>query len=466
MTVLRKIFNIIFIAFCATLAGINLFFMKKPAPLLFLAFYIVLAACLFIINRTGEINDKTYRIVIGITVFVGCALRLAEVLLVPCEPVSDYAVMIGAAKGVANGDFSAFSQGSYFHRFPHITFYSITAGALMGVFGQSITVIKVFNVIFKTAAIFVMALIGKEIFGKKGSILCAGLLALFPADIFYSNVCTTENFAIFFLSLSVYYIVKAYKAEKRKKSFVYCVISGLILCLGTLYRNVAPFYLAGYIVGILIVFAKGRKIISALAVLGAFIILNNAVSYLLYFSGATQYRLTDGAEPYTVYLLVGSNFETHGMYSAEDHGVYEEAKGDKEKINLIVRERITKRLTESPEKILPLLFDKTRILWSGSSFDSVYWGYINNGIEGEKPAPNMPLALCSAFFTAVFILAFVGVIKNENKELFCLIALVIMALWGGLCLMEIQPRYAFSTAYLFLPIAAGAFFPKHKETLK
>ena len=464
MKVLQRVFSVIFIIACALVAVINICQMSKlEQPLTLLTFItaaVLFTLLFFALHKTKQLEDRLYKTLIFVAILLGFLLRLLTVIFVPCEPISDYGVMFSAAKGVAQGNFSAFGTGSYFQRFPHIIYYSLTSGLLMRIFGQSLMTIKVFNVIFKIISVFVMALIGKELFGKKGSVVCAFLYAVFPEDNFYSVVMATENFAGLFFILSVYFIIRAYRAEDRKTAILFAVLSGAMVAAGSLFRNVAAFFLAGYAVGILIVFAKNKKILSLAALIISFFILYQGAASMLYAGGVIPYRFSEGAEPFTVYMLVGTNFDTQGMYSQEDHNVYFEGNADRTEINKIVKERLFARLAENPERILPLLTSKTRILWSGGAFDSVYWGYVNNGIDGEKPSGSLPYALCNAFFLCVLLCCIVSMIFGKNKEIFCILALVVLASHAGLMMIEIQPRYAFSVAFLLIPIASGTFLRK------
>lgn len=385
---------------------------------------------------------------------LGALLRIAAVEASDCVPISDYQTMYRAALQIADGDFSALGQNTYFHRFPHMTVYCIAMGAILSVFGKSIAVVKATNIVFKCLAIIPFSLIGKEIFGRKGGILCAFLFAIFPADIFYSPVAATENIAIFFLPFSFYFVVKAYHTKTLAKAAVYASASGFTLALGALFRNVAPLYIAGYGIGILVLFVRRTKLVSVISLITVFLVLTNAVSLMLYGSGITGYKLTQGLSPVSEYVLVGTNYETWGAYSEEDRNVFYEGEGDPVKINKIAIERIKERLTRNPEKIIPLLCAKVSMLWADGSFGSAYWAYDNNGVE---PSDNYPVyqSISNLFFMIIVAFSAVGIVKSSEKKLLCMAALVIMASTAGLLMIEVQPRYAFSAAFMLLPVATG-----------
>jgi len=404
----------------------------------------------FLIRLSEKLDEKKCIKVLLLFAFAGFLLRLLFVIFSDCMPISDYKTMFSAAEGFAKGDKSAFMMGSYMQRFPHMTFFPVVSGFLMKIFGADVLVIKIFSCIFKFAAILGAGLVGKEIYGKKGMLTSGFLYAIFPVDIFYTAVFASENFAIAFFIFSVLFYIKAFKSEKLSKTFINSVICGLLLSAGCLFRGVAPFYLVAFAGGIILLFAKfKRKVVALLSLVLAYFLLFNTVSLMLHYGKITEYKLTDTGEPFTVYMLVGSNFDTFGMYSQEDHNVYIEADEDGEKASKIAVEKMLERYINNPGKIIPHFLKKTEIVWVNSDFDSVYWAFENNGVEGEKGhtyiLKNMGVAYIG--FAALMLVCALFY-SRKKKELF-LLMLIVLAFMAGLCLIEIQPRYGYSAAYAF-----------------
>lgn len=416
---------------------------------------IAILAMLYIFNRYSEkLSAKHISIIFAGILLLGFSLRLVAVLKIPCQPYSDYQTMFSAAQSFARGG-KPFAMGSYFQRFPHMTTFSVLCGLFMKIFGDDVLVVKIFSVIFKTLAIFAAGLIGKELFGRKGMLSAAFLYAVFPADIFYTPVAATENYAITFLLFSLLFYIKAYKSDNNRDVLKLCFVSGLILSAGCLLRGVAPFYLAAYVAGIVLLFGKiSKKLISVFAILIAFVLVFQAVSLTLYYTGVTEYKLSDKGEPYVVYMLVGSNFETNGMYSADDHGVYLDAGEDPEKASKIAKEKLFKRLAENKEKIIPLILKKTDIIWSDGSFNGVYWSMIENGVETDNSFAPTAHKLCKVFYYFLLIMSLLALFFYKKRAVSFLLLLLPLAFEGGLMLMEIQPRYTFSVAYIFVLFGA------------
>ena len=426
--------------------------------MLSITFLIITICFLALVNKFADKMKKNQFITAMIVIVsVGAILRTLAIIYIPCKTVSDYNTMFSAAKNFAVGG-RPFVMGSYFQRFPHMTTYSVFCGFLMKIFGQSLWVIKIFNVVFKTVAIYAAALVGNELLGRKGMLSAAFLYAVFPADIFYTSVAATENYALTLLVFSLLFYIKAYKCTEIKATLKDLAFCGLLLSFGCLLRGVAPFYLAAYFAGILFVF-KGirRKILSIVSLFLVYFVIFQSVSLMLFYTGITEYKLTDKGEPYIVYMLVGSNFETNGMYSSEDHGVYLEADENPDIASEIAKERLVERLVENKEKIIPLWIKKTDIIWSDASFNGIYWSMYENGMDTDNPFAYTAEKLAMTMYRFLLIMTFFAVVFYKERRLTFMLALLPLAFEGGLMLIEIQPRYTFSVAYIFILFAVVGF---------
>ncbi|MCI5970610.1 MAG: glycosyltransferase family 39 protein, partial [Oscillospiraceae bacterium] len=362
------------------------------------------------------------------------------------------------AQSVAALDFSCFDKFTYFHRFVHMTTFTLVCGLLFRVFGVSVLTIQLASALISGGCIFIIYLIGKKISGEKLGLICALLYAAFIPSIAYCAVFTSENFAMPFLLLSLYFVISAYKNAKIGGSAANMLIAGVFCAVGCLFRGVAPFYLSAYIIGALTVFAKKTKLVSVISLAAAFFVVFSGISSLYYKSGITKYRLTNGGVPFTVYMLVGFNFETGGMFSAEDQNIYFEANKDKDKMAEIVKERLIKRISENKEKIIPLMFKKTNTIFGYGEFNSVYWSYGNNGIDGAKPYLYTLYRTASVYYIMLIMLCLYYAVFSKHKGILCLLALMILGFEGGLMLMEVQSRYTYSVAYVFVIIGAMAVY--------
>ena len=470
MKVLRNTFLYIFMLFILVILGMNVFnfYVSHPSfKEFFCAFGYVAFTFLivFYIQRTKNLDTKKSIIILLSLILIGFVIRLLYALYVKCEPISDYETMRRSALQVAKGDFSPFGQHTYFHRFVHMTNFTLVCGVLFKIFGENIFVVKMVSIILSCVCIFVMYLIGKKLCDKRMGLTLSAIYTFFVPAIAYTSVFTSENFAMVHLLLSLYFVISAYKRETLKNTVIDMLIAGVFLAFGCLFRGVAPFYLSAYVIATFTVFAKKTKLLSVVSLLVAFFTMYNAVSLTLYHTGITTYKLSDGDVPFTVYMLVGFNFETNGMFSAEDQGIYYEVNQDKEKMAKVVKERLIKRIKENPEKIIPLMFKKTNTIYGYGEFNSVYWSYENNGNEGEKHNIGIFYKTASLYYILLLILTLYGAVFTKNKSLYCILSLMILGFEAGLMLMEVQPRYTYSVAYVFIICASMAISEMKQKPL-
>lgn len=465
MKKLTNAFVYIFAAFLAVILVMNFINLSSGAAvtgytdiiigILYSLLIMSLAVC---IKKANDISGKKKVFVLLSIIFAGTAVRIWYVYFAKTVPISDYDTMYKGAQSVAALDFSCFDKFTYFHRFVHMTTFTLVCGLLFRVFGVSVLTIQLASALISGGCIFIIYLIGKKISGEKLGLICALLYAAFIPSIAYCAVFTSENFAMPFLLLSLYFVISAYKNAKIGGSAANMLIAGVFCAVGCLFRGVAPFYLSAYIIGALTVFAKKTKLVSVISLAAAFFVVFSGISSLYYKSGITKYRLTNGGVPFTVYMLVGFNFETGGMFSAEDQNIYFEAGKDKDKMAKIVKERLIKRISENKEKIIPLMFKKTNTIFGYGEFNSVYWSYGNNGIDGAKPYLYTLYRTASVYYIMLIMLCLYYAVFSKHKGILCLLALMILGFEGGLMLMEVQSRYTYSVAYVFVIIGAMAVY--------
>ncbi len=394
--------------------------------------------------------------VLGIVFLGGILLRCAWVLLIPTVPQSDYQSMIEAAIEFSRGAPDVFEFGSYFHRFPHLTFYVVTVGYLFRLFGENIWIVKGINVAFSSLCILIAYGIGNELGHKRLGVLFALLTAIFPPLICYTSVAVTELFAMPFLMASLLFLIKAYRKSKLRPKLLYCAVSGILLSIGSLYRMVGPLYLAAYSLSIIIIFAKGCKWKSLLSLLLAYFILFYAVDGVLFVSGTVPYHLNHGGTPFSLFFLIGFNPESGGMFNEEDHQIYYEYGGDRAAMEAAIWDRLIPRITERPLQLIPLFFKKTFVLWSDGDFAANYWAYDQGVPEPAESKPHLTLIynFNRIFYLALLLFCLAALLQYRSHPIVLLLSLLILGFEGAYMLLEVQPRYTFSVAYIFVFLGA------------
>jgi 4-amino-4-deoxy-L-arabinose transferase-like glycosyltransferase len=163
----------------------------------------------------------------------GLVLRLLWILLIHHDQVSDFAWYYQRGMEVAGG------QGYSVNGMPTAYWpagYPLFLGGLFYLFGPIPFVAKLANVIFCGATIWLTYLFAKKVFRSvEAARIAALLLALYPGQIAYSSILTTEMLFQFLLVLGAVLFVYA---EDRP---VWWALSGVVWGLATLTKTQALF---------------------------------------------------------------------------------------------------------------------------------------------------------------------------------------------------------------------------------
>lgn len=421
----------------------------------------VVGLCWLFVKYKKTENVKSGYILAGLMI-VGMVLRILYVKFSQPIPISDYNTMYEGAKTLAAGN-NPFKLFSYFHRFPHMTMFTYVNGMLYKFFGVNIFLTQMLSAALSVCSILIIYLVAERLFDRKAGLAAATIYTFLPPSIAYCAVFTSENFAMPFLILSMYFVVCAYKSADKKHIALYMFAAGAVLSVGCLFRGVWTFYLAAYLVSIFVLFAKKTKIISALALILAFVMVYQTVNLALYHSGITKYKMSESAVPYSVYMLVGFSFDTFGMYNEDDQNIFYEVDYDKEEMAHIVNQRLKQRISDNFWKIPLLMVIKTAIIFARGEFHSVFWSYEINGIEGEKPGLIELYKISSIYYLSMLIAAFYVLIKKKYMFKMLLPGLLILGFEAGLMLMEVQPRYPYSAVFAFALLASAIAFKEETK---
>lgn len=137
---------------------------------------------------------------------VGITLSLLWIIFVKTEPYSDFAYYNTIATQVANG-------GQWGNTYTSVG-YSIILGFIYKIFGSSIIIAKIFNVVLTGLSYLMLYKILKKInIRESRRKIIYTLFVLFPSNIFYNSILGTEIIftTLFLLTTLVYYSDLKYK---------------------------------------------------------------------------------------------------------------------------------------------------------------------------------------------------------------------------------------------------------------
>jgi hypothetical protein len=333
---------------------------------------------------------------------------------------------------------------------------TVYLGLFQKIFVNALLFVKLVNVILSVINVYVIYLIGIELYdNKEKGILIALLASIFPPFIMYTSVVCSENLAMPFFLGSIYMFIMVIK---RKKNIMYFSLSALFLSIGNLFRMVAYVMLIAYIMYLLIYWNIKKFAKSCTLILIAFFIPLYLTNSILLGAGITENPLWKGKEPSMTSILKGTNINSIGMWNEEDSKLPVIYNYDYEAVNAAAKSIIKDRLTTTPiYKLVGFYIVKFIAQWSFGDFASVRWATDNFVLLTTTASLGTIAALFSQLlFIIVILYTYKGLFNYkqymENKIIILLY--IIFCGYGLLYLItEQQPRYGYIASWIFIALA-------------
>ena len=401
-------------------------------------------------------KNKNYTRMIVIILGISLILRITWIMLVDTKPFSDFGLIYDAGKRFANGDYWVFKGIGYISRFPHLTIITIYLGLIQKLFTNALLVIKLVNVTLSTVNVYLIYLIGNDLYNdKKKGILIALLACFFPPFIIYNSVVCSENLAMPFFLGSIYVFTLV---TKRKRNILWFLFSGLLLSIGNLFRMVAYVIVIAYIMYLIIYWVKKEFAKSCVLILLSFFIPLYIANTALLDLGITENPLWKGREPFITSVLKGTNINSLGMWNKEDSELPALYNYDYAAVETASKDIIINRLTTTPlYKLIAFYIVKFMAQWSFGDFYAVSWATGEQRVLSITPTISTFIFLYSQILFIVVILYTCRGLFNYKQYLKNkLINLFYMIFCGyGLfyLITEQQPRYGYIISWVFILFA-------------
>lgn len=458
---IKIVTNILKVLFIVLLLGIVLLaisFLKGSniATLLVITINImVLFGVYKIIKSKRLINSKKIILII----LLGLSLRILWLININTLPSSDFLLLYNSAIDLTNNDNTVFTGVNYIARFPHLSYMIVYMALIMKIFGQSLFIIKIGNLVFSVITMYLVYKVSLEVFEKENiALLSLGVSVIFTPMIIYVGVLATENIAIPFYLASIYYFLRAIKGGISVKLLI---ISGLLLGIGNLFRMVAVIVLIAYAMYIIIFENKNIivKIRGTIVIISMFIIVTVSGSFLLKSFGITEVHLWKGREPAITNILKGSNIKSFGRFNEEDATMPDKYNYDYDKVKEVAIDIIKERLTTTSPIRLGIFYSGKFIgQWSQGDMSGISWSESGSEKLGIINSGNYR-GVVQFIYMIIILLSFISLfntkrIFGENQ----IINLFYIILCGYGCfylITEMQGRYAYIVCWLFIIFATS-----------
>ncbi|PYI52600.1 glycosyltransferase family 39 protein [Paenibacillus flagellatus] len=378
---------------------------------------------------------------VAVLLLATVGLRLAWVLAVDTQPVSDFLDMYAAGVSAANGDVS-FGTNDYFSRWVYQLGFAFYEALLIKLFGNSLLMLKLFNIAFQAGTALVIYRTAALAFNDTCGKMAALLYALYVPNILMCSVLTNQHVSTFLYFLGLMLLIGRSFSGKAGWLFV-----GLCFGVGNLMRPLGSFFLLGFVAYVVLIrlvpSIRERKwpalAAKTIGVLAVYWLVQQGASFALVQSGVTPYPLSS-QEPYWKFMI-GLNPQTNGGWSYEDT-LYVLQFPLGEERNRAELELLKERLRDK-RQVAELFVSKTKTMW-GADDSAPLWSMPDQ----DRPALQKKLIraerieyLTMALFglIAMAVLAIRGR-GSPEASLYMLLLLGYAALH---VVIEVQTRYRF-----------------------
>lgn len=436
----------------------------------FLSIYIIS----FIIFRKCENYSKLIKL--SAIVVISILIRMVVMLFIKVTPVSDYGLYYKLSELFIGG---GVGHSSYVAYFPHVVGYPFILSKIFLIFGMSVDVAVIFNIICSAlTSVFVFKLCMLLLKDEKKSYLAAVIWLMWPSQIFMVLFVATEPIFTFGLVLFAYliiWVVKKFELELLPSVLSFAVL-GLFCALLNALRPIGLIILASSALYLTFMYFSSsdrnrRKLLSA--VLSILIMFSVNAFFQKEISSEISKMIKQEVASFPVgfNVFIGTNADSLGMNS----GKIEKAKeifsyGSKNKLSaqeihdMFLQEGI-KNVKKQGLSNIKLFFIKNAIMWlsDDTSLSSIY-----SMADKEKSVKINDLAtiviiylLTDLYYLIILLLFAWAIYKKIRKkdfrelcELSFLISLILLSA-GLYCIIEVQSRYHYPLLPMFAIIAVN-----------
>jgi 4-amino-4-deoxy-L-arabinose transferase-like glycosyltransferase len=421
----------------------------------------VLFLILFVALRLwGEVSIAM-RYFVPILLLAVVVPRLIWVLTLDTKPVSDFAFYYNYAVSMSRGVYSIPDKTCIV--FPHRIGFPLVLSVIIKIFGGSLTIIKIFNILVSCGLALILYCIGKETFNEKAGKAAGIVFAFWPSQIMYNSVVASENAFLLFFTLSILIYICLKKCEKLHIKIVLFILLIISISLSQFIRPIAIMLMPAFLVYELFSGKQNMNVKNILKILRnlAFIY----AAYLLFFGmlSYVSYRLTNvnmfrSSPGYNLY--VGTNYESSGLYNHSDANILREYNWDHKAVHQEAQRRAIERIFSRPIDFIRLLEKKFTIFWGDDSY-GVSWSLAelssSNRLGDFILAHKKHLiAISQIYYIITIFFAFIGcifVIMDKKNTAIMIISIFLINV-AAYSFLEIQSRYHYPPIALLLVVSS------------
>lgn len=413
-------------------------------------------------------------------------VRVLYVQHFPMTPDSDYKTYYEIAQLINSDTLLEDGVGycQYIAMFPHVYGYSYVLSLVLRIFGTSVWVGQMFNIVCAVLTCFFVWRCAVRLAGRASGLMALAVSAFWPSQILYNNFLAAEylfSMLLFFCLWFFLCLVQTDLHDGQPQGRLFCGHLALGVCIG-LTSAIRPMAMLLLISTLLYLFPCQEKLpirpnndlpvtaramshgwIRALLILAAFLFTTSITSRCI--SYAINDEVAGGSASFGYNMLVGLNQESYGGWNQEDADYLYQAldeTGSAQQAQAACRDLAMQRLTPPLASILNLFFHKYSVLWANDDYGST-WNLLFMDQQGTLTPQRQDFLYAMRNFNNYYYMI---VVAFSALGVFFLIrrpgswAYVPLTLFLGTVamhlLVENQNRYHFHALYLFVILAAFA----------
>lgn len=351
-------------------------------------------------------------------------------------------------------DFSA----TYYRLFPHWIILPKIMNIIFNIFGSSQIVALIFNAVVCTTVSILIYFVTNEITDNKNvSFLASIIYIIWPANILYIGVYTTEHIVQMLLLIGILFIYRGNKEDVKLKKVIYFFVAGVSFGLTTFFKNFGIVFIIALLIYFILKIIFGNKesvkqhiivylISFILVIIGYFITTQIMYMYIDSLVGAKVSR-----NNMAYFLTVGLSSKNDGTFSET---ISEDYKNSIENNNYnyeFVNKDMLNKLKEDVKnnnKLFQLINSKAKIIVKNDEERVKFVSRMakqNGSVKCEKFIENNIIKINNFYYITIFTLVGVGLlrfIKDKNLEVLYMY-ICVYGCYLLLLLIEAQNRYPY-----------------------
>lgn len=432
-----KFFFIIYLIFSFGLIFIN-FIKPKNYHLLGLLMALLAIATIVVLKNKHKlvINRRVFIILILLSLI----LRLSFLSNSYINIVSDYAFNFESCVSFAK---NISLNKIYISAFPHLYSYILLLGSVMKVIGTNYNSVIILNIIVELIGILFLYKFLKNNYSKNTSMLLILFYLYNPFSFLWIVKCVPVIITNTLLIIFIYFFDKL----DNEKYILNASLTGLFLGIANTFRPIMMVAIIALLIYLIYTFLNKKDMKKTIIGFGlvciCYILVNNIFIYIVEKKLDTQTAFKPGFS-----ILVGSNYDSHGMWNESDSEIFANLLETRDGITShdIAMHLGIDRYKNNGTKSLILFAYKAAILGRNVN-NYVYGDTINSFKEINDFIKQFGKYYLSMFYWLILIINMLIAIKILNCEIDKIKILNILALgfYSSLLFVEVSPRY-------FLPV--------------